>query len=83
MVDQRQAVGYGFVGWRSAVHLDGGAHPAQHGLVVCAQELEPLLDRRANSPALEEISGDGSELDMERVDGLTMLEVLSQQPWTL
>jgi hypothetical protein len=51
--------------------------------VVCAQEVEPLLDRRASSPALEEISGDGSELDMERVDGLTMLEVLSQQPWTL
>jgi aminoglycoside phosphotransferase (APT) family kinase protein len=34
-------------------------------------------------PRVEEISADGSELVMERIDGPTMLEVLSRQPWTL
>ncbi len=34
-------------------------------------------------PRVEEISADGSELVMERIDGATMLEVLSRQPWTL
>jgi aminoglycoside phosphotransferase (APT) family kinase protein len=35
------------------------------------------------APRVEEISADGSELVMERIDGPTMLEVLSRQPWTL
>ena len=34
-------------------------------------------------PRVEEISADGSELVMERIDGPTMYEVLSRQPWTL
>ena len=34
-------------------------------------------------PRVEEISADGSELVMERIDGPTMLEALSRQPWTL
>jgi aminoglycoside phosphotransferase (APT) family kinase protein len=34
-------------------------------------------------PRVEEISADGSELVMERIDGPTMLEVLLRQPWTL
>ena len=34
-------------------------------------------------PRVEEISADGSELVMERIDGPTMLEVLSRQPWML
>jgi aminoglycoside phosphotransferase (APT) family kinase protein len=34
-------------------------------------------------PRVEEMSADGSELVMERIDGPTMLEVLSRQPWTL
>ena len=33
------------------------------------------------APRVEEISADGSELVMERVDGSTMLEVLSRRPW--
>ncbi len=33
-------------------------------------------------PRVEEVSADGSELVMERIDGATMLEVLSRQPWT-
>ena len=34
-------------------------------------------------PRVEEISADGSELIMERIDGPTMFEVLSRHPWTL
>ncbi len=34
-------------------------------------------------PRVEEISADGSELVMERIDGATMLEALSRRPWTL
>lgn len=34
-------------------------------------------------PRVEEISADGSELVMERIDGPTMFEILSRQPWTL
>jgi aminoglycoside phosphotransferase (APT) family kinase protein len=34
-------------------------------------------------PRVEEISADGSELVMERIDGPTMLEAFSRQPWTL
>lgn len=34
-------------------------------------------------PRVEEISADGCELVMERIDGPTMLEVLSRRPWTL
>ena len=33
------------------------------------------------APRVEEISPDGSELVMERIDGPTMLEVLSRRPW--
>ncbi|PYN39667.1 MAG: hypothetical protein DMD95_23990 [Candidatus Rokuibacteriota bacterium] len=35
------------------------------------------------APRVEEISPDGSELVMERIDGPTMLEVLSRRPWLL
>jgi len=34
-------------------------------------------------PRVEEISADGSELVMERIDGATMIEALSRRPWTL
>ena len=34
-------------------------------------------------PRVEQISSDGFELIMERIDGPTMLEVLSRQPWML
>ena len=34
-------------------------------------------------PAVEEVSDDGTELVMERVDGPSMLVPLSRQPWAL
>jgi aminoglycoside phosphotransferase (APT) family kinase protein len=32
-------------------------------------------------PAVHEVSDDGSELVMERIDGMTMVEELASQPW--
>ncbi len=34
-------------------------------------------------PAIEEISDDGTDLIMERVEGLTMVAALGRQPWTV
>lgn len=34
-------------------------------------------------PAVEEISGDGTELVMERVPGVSMVEYLGRRPWTV
>src|SRR2546427_232948 len=35
------------------------------------------------APRVEDVRANGSELVMERIDGPTMLEVLSKRPWTL
>jgi tRNA A-37 threonylcarbamoyl transferase component Bud32 len=35
------------------------------------------------APRVEELSADGSELVMERIEGPTLLEAVSKQPWTL
>ena len=34
-------------------------------------------------PAVDELSDDGTDLVMERLDGLSMVAVLDKQPWTL
>ncbi len=34
-------------------------------------------------PAVEEVSEDGSELVMERIDGSSMVDFLSKRPWTI
>jgi tRNA A-37 threonylcarbamoyl transferase component Bud32 len=34
-------------------------------------------------PAVEEISADGTELVMERIEGPSMVDVLTRRPWTL
>ncbi len=34
-------------------------------------------------PAVEELSGDGLDLVLERIDGLTMVEELRRRPWTV
>ncbi|MCU1374456.1 MAG: Mn2+ dependent serine/threonine protein kinase [Actinomycetia bacterium] len=34
-------------------------------------------------PAVEELSDDGSELVMERIDGVSMVDALTRRPWTL
>src|SRR5258705_34898 len=46
VADQREPVAHGVIGGRPAVHLDRAADPAEHGLVIGAQEFEPVVDAR-------------------------------------
>src|SRR6266403_2082584 len=48
-----------------------------------ARVMRHLIDRGYPAPRVETLSADGSELIMERIDGPTMLEALTRQPWTL
>ena len=34
-------------------------------------------------PAIDEISADGTDLVMERLDGRSMVDLLTQRPWTI
>jgi aminoglycoside phosphotransferase (APT) family kinase protein len=47
-----------------------------------AKVMHYLAERGYPAPRVEELSGDGAELIMERVSGPTMLEALTRQPWT-
>ena len=42
-----------------------------------------LADHGYPVPRVEDVRADGSELVMERIDGPTMLQVLTRRPWTL
>jgi len=48
-----------------------------------ARVMRHLIERGYPAPRVETLSADGSELIMERIDGPTMLEALTRQPWTL
>jgi len=45
--------------------------------------MEYLREHRYPVPAVEEVSEDGTELVMERIDGPSMAGFLSRRPWTL
>lgn len=42
-----------------------------------------LRDRGYPVPAIEEVSDDGSEMVMERIEGLSMVDAISKAPWTV
>jgi aminoglycoside phosphotransferase (APT) family kinase protein len=48
-----------------------------------ARTMEYLHQEGYPVPAVEDVSEDGSELVMERVDGHSMVEVLARAPWTV
>jgi aminoglycoside phosphotransferase (APT) family kinase protein len=48
-----------------------------------AQTMAYLSTKGYPVPAIEELSEDGSDLVMERVDGVTMVEALGRAPWTV
>jgi aminoglycoside phosphotransferase (APT) family kinase protein len=50
---------------------------------VEAETMAFLRDQGYPVPAIEELSQDGTELAMERVDGPSMLGWLSRRPWTV
>jgi aminoglycoside phosphotransferase (APT) family kinase protein len=48
-----------------------------------ARTMQFLRDQRYPVPAIEEISDDGLDLVMERIDGPTMVEALGKYPWRI
>jgi aminoglycoside phosphotransferase (APT) family kinase protein len=52
-------------------------------MTVEAQTMDFLRQQGYPVPAIAELSQDGSELAMERVDGPSMLGWLSRRPWTV
>ena len=45
--------------------------------------MEYLHERGYPVPAIEELSEDGRDLVMERIDGVSMVEAIGQAPWTV
>lgn len=45
--------------------------------------MEFLYQQGYPVPAIEELSGDGLDLVMQRIDGASMVEVLKRKPWTV
>jgi tRNA A-37 threonylcarbamoyl transferase component Bud32 len=48
-----------------------------------AKVMQYVAARGFPAPRVEEVRAGGTELVMERIDGPTMLQVLSQRPWTV
>ena len=48
-----------------------------------ARTMEYLQSQGYPVPAVEEISDDGFDLVMERIDGVSMVEAIGQAPWTV
>ena len=42
-----------------------------------------LRDQGFPVPAIEELTDDGADLIMERIDGPSMVDALARQPWTI
>ncbi len=48
-----------------------------------ARTMEYLRSHGYPVPAVEELSDDGTELVMERIDGSSMVDVMTRRPWTI
>jgi tRNA A-37 threonylcarbamoyl transferase component Bud32 len=48
-----------------------------------ARTMEYLRGHGYPVPAVEEISDDGTDLVMERIDGPSMVDYMSRRPWTI
>jgi aminoglycoside phosphotransferase (APT) family kinase protein len=54
-----------------------------HSMAVEARTMEHARAHGYPVPAVDQISDDGTDLVMERVDGPSMFTALSQRPWTV
>lgn len=54
-----------------------------HSMAVEARTMEHARAHGYPVPAVDEISDNGTDLVMERVDGPSMFDALSQRPWTV
>ncbi len=48
-----------------------------------AQTMEYLRAQRYPVPAVHEVSDDGCDLVMERIDGVSMVDAIARAPWTV
>ena len=55
----------------------------QRSLAAEARTMEYARAQGYPVPAIDEISDDGTDLVMERIDGPSMLDALTRRPWTL
>ncbi len=56
---------------------------AGHSMAAEARVMEHARQHGYPVPAVEDLSDDGTDLVMERIDGPLMIAVLGQRPWTL
>jgi aminoglycoside phosphotransferase (APT) family kinase protein len=56
---------------------------AGHSMAIEARTMEHARAHGYPVPAVDQISDDGTDLVMERVDGPSMFDALSQRPWTV
>jgi aminoglycoside phosphotransferase (APT) family kinase protein len=54
-----------------------------HSMANEARTMAFMREQGYPVPAVEELSDDGFELVMERIDGVTMVEALGKAPWTI
>jgi aminoglycoside phosphotransferase (APT) family kinase protein len=56
---------------------------AGHSMAIEARTMEHARAHGYPVPAVDQISDDGTDLVMERVDGPSMFDALSRRPWTV
>jgi aminoglycoside phosphotransferase (APT) family kinase protein len=54
-----------------------------HSMANEARTMDFMRQQGYPVPAVEEVSEDGFELVMERIEGVTMVEAISKAPWTV
>jgi aminoglycoside phosphotransferase (APT) family kinase protein len=54
-----------------------------HSMAMEARTMAFMREQGYPVPAVEELSDDGFELVMERIEGVTMVEALGKAPWTV
>jgi aminoglycoside phosphotransferase (APT) family kinase protein len=54
-----------------------------HSMALEARTMAYLRERGYPVPAVEELSDDGFDMVMERIEGVTMVEAIGKAPWTV
>jgi aminoglycoside phosphotransferase (APT) family kinase protein len=54
-----------------------------HSMATEARTMSFMRDRGYPVPAVEELSDDGLDMVMERIEGVTMVEAIGKSPWTI
>jgi aminoglycoside phosphotransferase (APT) family kinase protein len=55
----------------------------RHSMAQEARTMAFLHDKGYPVPAIEELSDDGFDLVMERIEGISMVDAIGQSPWTV